>query len=307
MSISDRYHKKEKMNEQLLTVMIAVITSISTLLISFLFKPLIEKRTHLSKVEIDHEYEQRKKIKEVLSKYKMHLINSADSLRGRLNNLSYCFVTNQHKVDGDFHNEDKSYFQSTIYRVLRFYAWMMIVEKKLIYLETTIASTDDLNFIKYIKAMKRTLQRDALVKGIQERKDVSRDMIFRDNLDEMCQWLIKEEDVISFSEFKINSSQNQAKIEQVCKFIDGISPVEDRRRWDRLYCLHLVTISFLNSYGYDYQVEPEKDIRDLIDRIRKTEIFPNLILHLKRYKLYEDMEVRKLGDILKQYGSQQKL
>lgn len=292
------------MNEQLLTVIIAVITSISTLLISFLFKPLIEKKTHLSKVEIDHEYEQRKKIKEVLSKYKMHLINSADSLRGRLNNLSYRFAANQHKVEGDFQNQEKSYFQSTIYRILRFYAWMMIIEKKLIYLETTIASTNDLNFIKYIKAMKRTLQRDAMVKGIQERENVSEDMIFRDNLDEMCQWLIRGDEVMNFSEFKANSDQNQAKIEQICKFIDGINPLEDRRRWDRLYCLHLVIISFLNSYGYDYQVESEKDIEDLISRIKKTEIFPNLILHLKRYRLFEDVEAKRLRDILKKYGSQ---
>ena len=132
------------MDEKIISAIIAASTSIVTVLISFWIKPKIERKTHISKVEIEHEYEQRKKIKGVLSKYKIHIVNSADSLKGRLNNLSIHWSSKWHYVDGNFLNQEDYYFQSTIYRILSFYAWMKIIERNLIYLDTTIASDEDL-------------------------------------------------------------------------------------------------------------------------------------------------------------------
>lgn len=293
------------MNDKLTTAIIAAITSIITLIISFIIKPRIERKSHLSKVEIEHEYEQRKKIKEVLSKYKIHLVNSADSLRGRLNNLSVNYEGKWHSMNGNHVNKDDYYFQTTVYRILNFYAWIRIIENKLIYLDTTIATENDLNFIKFLKAMRRTLQRGNLVKGLQEDPERENDLIFRDTLDEMCLWLIKEESVLTYTDFKEGIEKNIPKYKRLCEFIDSISPDENRRRWDRLYCLQLLIITFLNSYGYDFQHETKSQIEEQILRIKKYDVFPNLINHLGKYKLLEEGEIKKLIEILKKYGSEQ--
>lgn len=283
------------------TAIIAAVTSIITFIISFIIKPRIEQKSHQSKVEIEHEYEQRKKIKEVLSTYKTHVINAADSLKGRLNNLSHHYNEQWLSANGDYSNENDYYFQTTVYRILNFYAWSEIIEKKLIYLDTTIATESDLNFIKYLKAMKMTLQRGNLVKGIQEESKQEKDIIFRDTLDEMSFWMIKEDSVLSYTDFKNGIDQNISKYKNLCQFLDNISPEEDRRRWDRLYCLHLLLVAFLNTYGYDFQNQNNAKTEKQITRIRKYDIFPNLITYLEKYKLSNEIEIKKLTDILRKY------
>lgn len=288
------------MDDKLITALIAAGTSILTVLLSFLLKPLIEKKSHASKVEVEHEYEQRKKIKEVLSTYKIHLINASQSLSGRLSNLSIYHSNEWLKVNGVFIS-DRYYFQSTIYRILSFYAWIKIIETNLIYLDTTIATKEDLYFIKYLRAMKRVLQRGTLVKDLQDQPATTNDIIFRDQLDEMCLWMIQERTVISFSEFKEQGETNIRKYAMLCAFIDGISPDENRRRWDRLYALQLLLISFQNVFGYDFQYKGESKIKEQIHRMRKHEIFPNLILHIKKYKLEDEKEAKRLIGILEDY------
>lgn len=51
-------------------VILAAITSIITLGITLTTKSLIERKIHSSKLKSDHEYEQRKLIKDVLAKIK---------------------------------------------------------------------------------------------------------------------------------------------------------------------------------------------------------------------------------------------
>ncbi|EPP7097330.1 hypothetical protein ACTWOF_005328 [Klebsiella michiganensis] len=69
----------------------ALVSAIVTLLI-FLLKAIIsyfrERSFHEYKIRIENEYEQRKKIKEAISKYKTPLLDSAESLNHRLWNFS---------------------------------------------------------------------------------------------------------------------------------------------------------------------------------------------------------------------------
>ena len=146
--------------------------------------------------------------------------------------------------------------------------------------------------------MRRTLQRGNLVKGLQEESDVEKDLIYRDNLDEMCIWMIEEDSVISFTEFKKSTRENIEKYRLLCLFVDGINPKEKRRRWDRLYCLQLLLIPFLNSYGYDFQSEDENYINSQLERIEKKDVFPNLINHIDRYKLSEEPEIVRITKII---------
>lgn len=56
----------------------------------------------------------------------------------------------------------------------------------------------------------------------------------------------------------------QEEIRQVLEFFDGIKPGEyrnglKRRRWERLICLHLLTVCFIGTFGYSWQ-KKKKDI-----------------------------------------------
>ncbi|MEZ4772517.1 MAG: hypothetical protein R3D00_04980 [Bacteroidia bacterium] len=291
------------MDEKVIAAIIAAVTSIITIIITSIFKPRIEKRLHRSRIEIDHELEQKKKIKEVLSKYKIHLISSADSLRGRLNNFAKNYTKKEHYVNGNYVDKENYYFQSMIYRILNFYAWMKVIDNNLIYLDTTIASEKDLNFIKYMRAMKRSLQRGKLVHGLQVDPETSNDLIYRDTLDEMCLWLIDNDSVIPYPEFKARIEGNIDHYKRLCEFIDGVNPDENRRRWDRLYLLQLLIMSFINSYGYDFQFSSAAIFDKQIERAKKYDIFPNAIMMLERYKLEKEENVKRLIEKMNEYGS----
>ena len=290
------------MDEKVITAIIAAVTSIITILLTSIFKPKIEKRLHRNKIEIEHELEQKKKIKEVLSKYKVHVISSADSLNSRLNNLTKKVTKKEHYANGNFKDKDNYYFQSMIYRILNLFAWMKIVEDNLIYLDTTIATKKDLDFIKYMRAIRRSLQSGRLVQGLQVDPETSRDLIYRDTLDEMCLWLIQNDKIISFPEFKAQINDNLHHYNKLCELIDGVNPEENRRRWDRLYLLQIIIMSFINAYGYDFQYSKPEIFDRQIERAKKYDIFPNAILMLKEYKLEEEENIKALISKMEVYS-----
>jgi hypothetical protein len=65
----------------------------------------------------------------------------------------------------------------------------------------------------------------------------------------------------------------QKKIRQVLGFFDGIRPHEydddnnKRRRWERIICLHLLTICFIGTFGYPWEKK-----KQTIDKSRGTAI-----------------------------------
>ena len=71
------------------------------------------------------------------------------------------------EIDGDYNNPNNYYFQSFVYRILSVYAWMRKIELELIHLDTTIAISDDLNFVKFIRFYGRIFSDIAFFKGFK--------------------------------------------------------------------------------------------------------------------------------------------
>lgn len=293
------------------TIVISGITAIVTSsgvasIFSLYIKDKLDRKGHKNRLQIEHENEQRKKVKEVLSIYKRHLINSADALRGRLNALSNNHTEKKLYVNGNYSNVENGFFQSTIYRILRFYAWIKIIEDRLIFLDTTISTNEDLYFIKYLECIKRVLQRRKLIDNLQNiQSEIDIDLIDRDRLTDMCSWMItKENDVISYTEFLESVVKELPKYKRLCEFIDDINPIENRRRWDRLYFYQLLIMSFINSYGYDFEESHVKKFEALISKIEKTDFITNAINHIKRFRLEGEPNVELLIQMLEFHESE---
>jgi hypothetical protein len=277
----------------LITAIISAATSVLTVMLTLSTKNWIEKNYLIFRLRKEHEYTQRKEIKNVLAKYKVPFINSAEFLNHRLWNLSKNYSRKWHDVRGKF-DSGGYYYLSTIYRVLRHFAWIKIIQNKLIFLDTTIASQEDLYFVKYLNYFPQLFQDIDLFEGLDYDTNHATDHIYRDTFEEMYSILIKDDNVISFAEFKIQFALETSRFIPICKIFDNINPEEDRLRWDLIHCFHLVLMSFLTTYGYDYQKTSIKKIIGLIRRHRKCKIYYNFIRLTERNKLNDEKSIKLL-------------
>lgn len=275
---------------------ISAFVSVVIVLLSFLFKSFFERHFHIFKLESEHEYEQRKKIKEVIAKYKTQLLDAAESLNHRLWNFTANYNREWHTAQNLKLLPEHYYLASFTYRLLAFFAWLRKVEREMIYLDSTIATRQDLNFVKYLKLFPHLMCDVALFDGLDYNTEFAKDHFFRNDLLHICDQFCSENGVIQFSEFKEDNNQILQEILPIADFISGMSPSEDRLRWDRLQALHFILMIFLNSYGYDFQYTDEEKISEIASRTRPSKVVPNLRNLLNRFGLGNDKEVKKTLD-----------
>jgi hypothetical protein len=280
---------------QVVAAIVAAATSVATLLVSSLFKAFYEKHFHLFKLEAEHRYEQRKKIKEILSKNKIQLLNCAESLNHRLWNFSENYKENWHKLDGAFKNISKSYyFSSFVYRMVVFFSWIRKIEQEMVYLDTTISTKEDLDFIKYLRLLPQVFCDLYLFEGFDYDKNYASDHFFKNDFELMADCLTKEGEICDFAEFEKSFSKHLPYLKSMCLFLDGISPDESRLRWDRLQMFHISLMAFINTFGYDFQYTSKDKIRRIVSSPRKSKLINNYIGLLERDKIHRQKELKKV-------------
>ncbi|WP_299111930.1 hypothetical protein [uncultured Winogradskyella sp.] len=283
-------------------VVAGIISAITAILTIFILKPIVDRKFLKFRLNQEHKYEQRKKIKEVLAKNKTHLLNSAEDLNHRLWNFINNQDKNWHKVDGEYFENGHNYFNSFVYRILAFYGWLRIIEKQMIYLDTTIATKDDLNFIKYIKVFPQIMCDLALFKGENYDSNNASDHFFRNSFQNIALILVKGDEVTDYANLFDELNYCQEEYTQMCEFIDGISSTEERLRFDRLKLLHLTLIAFINKYGYDFQYTEKKKIEYIAKTPRKSKLIKNYTYLIQRIKLDSEKEMKKLLKTIKDYA-----
>lgn len=290
-----------QINPIILTALIAALTSIITFFFTLFTKNYLEHKLLKSKLATEHLYSQQKSIKDVLSKFKTHMLESSELLNYRLLNFSKHYVKGWHNIGGNYDNFENYYFSSFIYRILRLLSWIRIVEKELIFLDTTIATKEDLEFVKFIKILKRVMQDQDLFSGFEYSDPVLKDHLFRDNIDEMSYVLIENNNVYTYSEFKEMAVSKLPHYKALCEFIDGMRQDEDRLRWDRLFCFHIMLICFINIYGYDFQKVTDLEVKTIGKCIKNPKIIDNLISLLIPYKINEHHEFKRIIKLIENH------
>lgn len=284
---------------QVIAAIIAAITSIITLGLTLLTKNSIEKNLLIFRLNSEYKFEQRKKIKNVLALNKGHLLTACENLNHRLWNFSNENHFKWMEVDGDYNNPNNYYFQSFVYRILSVYAWMRKIELELIHLDTTIATSDDLNFIKFIRFYGRIFSDIAFFKGFKYDCSSETDHIFKNNLDELYHNIIRENELISYNEYLKKLSENQSEgLLSFYKLLDGVNTKEERLRWQWFQILKILNLAFLNSYGYDYQQTSGEKMKIAINTPMRSKLYGNFIFLLKEHKLDKQKEIKRLINLL---------
>lgn len=234
-------------------VVSALVSSIITLFI-FLAKSLVgsfwDKYFHKFKIKTEHEYEQRKKIKEAIAKHKVPLLESAEVLNHRLWNFSGNCINGWHVITCRENINNKYYLQSFCYRVLAFLAWCKKFEREMVFLDSTLSTKDDLYFVKYIKIMQSIFSDTVIFHGQGYDSEHATDHFFKDELTSMVEFMITEKGVITFAEFKKCDSK---KYSEMIKYISSIFLGRNCKKWFLINNFHFVLMAFLSKYGYDYQ------------------------------------------------------
>ena len=281
----------------IIAALVAAGTSVIILGISFIFKSFWDKYFLIFKLDQEYKYEQRKKLKEILSKSKIQLLNSCESLNFRLWNFTTHYRDKWHSVNGDY-NCGGYYFTSFVYRFIVVFAWIRKIEKEMVYLDTTIATKKDMEFIKFLRLFPQVLCDVMLFSGFDYDPNVQKDHFFVHNLEHMSESIIKDDSVYIYPEFEKHFKEIQENINHACYFIDGISPDEDRLRWDRLQILHITIMIFLNTFGYDFQKTSDDKFKELIGKPRKSRLIRNFIEMIKRNKLSKQREFKHILKII---------
>lgn len=236
-------------------VMVALVSALVTVSLFFIkgvCTPLWNKYFLVYKIKVEHSYEQKKKIKEAISKYKMPLLDSAESLNHRLWNFSENCTKGWHNFKNNESIGDKYYLQTFCYRFLAFYAWCIKFERELIYLDVTLSEKNDLYFVKYIKTMQNIFCDASMLNGTGYDNEHAVDHFFKDDLISIVGKMITPTGVITYSEFK-SKSESELDYTQVCKYISTIMSDKSCNKWHLINCFHFILMAFLSKYGYDYQ------------------------------------------------------
>jgi hypothetical protein len=264
--------------------------------ISFLFKL---RETRYS-AEVAYEYEQRKKLRELIGRYHGRLLNASVSMNHRFWNL----YQNQGKgwldANGDYLDRGAYYFRSSVYRFLNVFAVVRQLEAEAVLLDVRIAKKEDFVFLNYAAAFHWVMTDIALTEGLTYDSFDQTDHFFSDRFREYCDCCLSEGSFISLAAFAQLLEEGATKIEPVLHYFDGLNRKEGRLRWDRLVALHLLILSFINSFGYPRQYSSQKHFVDVAKQIENPKVLQNLVNWLPRHDLGSDLEAKRIAQAAKQ-------
>lgn len=260
-------------------------------------KAQIEASYITEKLDKTHEHEQRKMIKEVISKNKVNILDAAEALNHRMWNFSDNHSKNWHTKNGRVIDE-QYYLYSFVYRLLAFFAWCSKVEKEMVYLDSTIAEEKDLDFVKFLKLLPQVMCDVSLFNGLTYDSSHDIDHFYKNNFQSAVNQICTDSGIISFDEFKIKVETNKIKVDNVVSFLSGINPQENRLRWFRLDAMHFVLLMFINTFGYDFQYTDISKVQTLLTKNPKNKTISNSIRMITDFKLHENKEVKLITPVI---------
>lgn len=272
------------------SALIATTATIATLLLQTITKSIWERNFHKFKLESDYKYDQRKKVREAISKYKVPLLNSAESLNHRLWNFSKNAPEAWHiQKDGE-NISDKYYLLSFCYRFLLFFSLCRKIDLELVYLDSTVSTKKDLDFLKYLKLFPQIFSDTEIFKGTGYNQSADTDHFFSDEFREFVREMISDDKMLSYSEFKKKVEEKEFTF--LITYFSGISVNHSCLRWKALNSFHFILMAFLNDYGYDFQKTSREKISGLAKSLHPNTLIKNANTFIERACLNNNKEVR---------------
>jgi hypothetical protein len=272
------------------SALIAAAVTIATLLLRAITKPLWERNFHKFKLESDYKYDQRKKVRDAISKYKVPLLNSAESLNHRLWNFSKNAPEAWHTHKDGESISDRYYLLSFCYRFLLFFSFCRKIELELVYLDSTVSTKKDLEFLKYLKLFPQIFSDTELFEGTGYNQSMATDHFFSDEFRELVSKMSKDDRLLDYSEFR--KKVEEKEFTQLINYFAGISADHSCLRWQALNNFHFMLMAFLNDYGYDFQQTSKEKMLGLAKSLPKNSLIKNSDTFIKRACLNKNKEIR---------------
>lgn len=229
-------------------------------------------------MQTEHEYSERKKLRELISRFHGRVLEASEALNHRLWNLH----ENQEKGWLNLHGDysvagDAYYFRTTIHRVLALLIYLKHFQDEAIFIDARIAEKTDRLFLQYVKALEWALTDAALFKGLPYDSSIPTDHMFKGHIRVACEVCTEPGIPISLGEFEkcLRNGDFVQELLPLYQFFDGLAS-DKSLRWDRVVSFHLLLCAFINAFGYPMQRTSKKQFRDLATTISHPEVLRNL-------------------------------
>ena len=207
----------------------ALVSAVVSAAVSYFFK----RRETRHAAEVEYEYEQRKKLRELIGRHHGRLLNAANSMNYRMWNLYAHHDKAWLDARGDYTNAGLYYFRSTVYRFLNVCALVRLVEAEALLLDARIAQKKDFIFLNYAAALHWVMTDVALTEGLPYDNFHQTDHFFSDHFRQYCDLCLSNGSFVSIEQFS-ELLTHDSSIEPVLHYFDGLTRSEARLRWDRL-------------------------------------------------------------------------
>jgi hypothetical protein len=225
-----------------------------------------------------HEQDERRKLRELISRYQGRLLEAALDWDRRAEQIYDGHFDDLRPPEGQWTSHEQYYFQSVVFRFLHLMAMARRLEGEAFYIDAEIAEERDFDLLRYAKALLWVvIHADISPEDGMPGIDHFRSDAFRPLLD-LCysedarlpRTRTKQRDLIFDWKRFMAVVENGAEfavgdeVTEVLAFFHGINPDDydlryerrrQRRRWDRLIALHLIVLGFIDQCGYRWDAE----------------------------------------------------
>ncbi|NMO91203.1 hypothetical protein [Actinomycetospora sp. TBRC 11914] len=267
----------------LITILISAGVSLVTALVTF--QTRVWGDTLLLRKQ--HEWDQRKKLTKLVGRYHARLLEAAVDWDRRMSQ-AYAGEYRWLKFDGaDIHrSQDQYFFHSMVFRFLNLLIAARSFEREAVFIDARISDEQkELDFLRFVKSFFwATTNSDLTPRDDMPGRDHFANDAFRALLDHSADsgsgtdderhpftwtryWELVRDAVVPFPRSDGDGAggdpstslvDQRRSIGVLLDFFLGMAPhearepgKEPRRRWDRMVCLHLLTLGFIASFGYD--------------------------------------------------------
>src|SRR5271156_290291 len=129
----------------LISAAVAIGTSVATLTLVAPLRYLLDKRSVRHRLETEYEYEQRKRLRELIGRYRGQMLEVAETFNHRMFNL----YANEKQGWLTYDKKPRYYFLSMVFRFLSLCSLARRFQAEAVFIDPRIADKTDLEFLKY--------------------------------------------------------------------------------------------------------------------------------------------------------------
>ena len=281
------------LSPELIAVIIAALTAFATSFAAAPVRLFVDKRLQQSQVELEYEREQRKALRAKIGAYHGRLLEAALDLNYRLVNLNRNWESGWLRAEGDYRAPASAhhYLRTTAFRFVRLAGLAERFEREAIVVDARIADKTDQAFVRYPKAFRWVMTDVALFASLEYDISESREHFFTDQLRQLCARAWGDSEELEFDHFE-GLVVGDAGLDELFEFFDGIEP--GQLRWDRVICLQLLLMAFINTFGYDFQKSKPAFFDQVVLQVHQVEIVRSLEAWIPKLGLGEDQGTKEL-------------